>query len=101
MRDNWEEYQATGAEVAAISTDTVESHRRFAENRKLPMRLLSDPSGEVSKLYGASSWLPGRAARAVVVIDARGVVRHLKVQSLSIFRPSDAEVLEAIRAAQA
>jgi peroxiredoxin Q/BCP len=100
VRDNWEDYKATGAEVIGISTDTVEKHRQFAENRNLPLRLLSDPSGEVSKLYGASSWLPGRAARAVVVVDADGVVRHHKVQSLSIFRPRDAEVIEAINAAR-
>src|SRR5919107_5302377 len=55
VRDNWEEYEATGAEVVGVSTDTVESHKRFAENRNLPLRLLSDPRGEVSKLYGASS----------------------------------------------
>jgi peroxiredoxin Q/BCP len=101
VRDNWEQYRATGAEVVGISTDTEESHKRFAEKRELPLRLLSDPKGEVSKLYGASSWLPGRAARAVVVIDASGVVRHLKVQPLSVFRPRDAEVIEAIRAAGA
>jgi peroxiredoxin Q/BCP len=100
VRDNWEAYRETGAEVVGISTDSEESHRRFAENRDLPLRLLSDPRGEVSKLYGASSWLPSRAARAVVVIDAKGVVRQLKVQPLSIFRPSDAEIIEAIRAAQ-
>jgi peroxiredoxin Q/BCP len=100
VRDNWEAYQATGAEIVGISTDSEESHRRFAEKRDLPLRLLSDPRGEVSKLYGASSWLPGRSARAVVVIDASGVVRHLKVESLSIFRPRDAEIVEAIRAAQ-
>ena len=101
VRDNWEAYRETGAEVVGVSTDTVESHRRFAEHRRLPMRLLSDPRGEVSRLYGASSWLPGRAARAVVVVDAEGVVRHLKVQPLSIFRPRDREVIEAIRAARA
>lgn len=100
VRDHWEEYERTGAEVVGISTDTEASHRRFSEKRKLPLRLLSDPKGEVSKLYGASSWLPGRAARAVVVIDAKGVVRHLKVQPLSIFRPRDEEIIEAIRAAQ-
>jgi peroxiredoxin Q/BCP len=100
VRDNWEAYRATGAEVVGISTDTVEKHRQFAENRNLPLRLLSDPSGEVSKLYGASSWLPGRSARAVVVVDADGVVRHHKVQPLSLFRPRDAEIIEAIRAAQ-
>src|SRR3982751_588398 len=43
VRDNWELYRATGAEVVGISTDTEESHKRFAENRNLPLRLLSDP----------------------------------------------------------
>ena len=101
VRDNWEQYRETGAEVVGVSTDTEESHRRFAEKRDLPLRLLSDPKGEVSKPYGAASWLPGRSARAVAVIDAAGVVRHLKVQPLSLFRPRDAEIIEAIRAAQA
>jgi peroxiredoxin len=100
VRDNWEQYRATGAEVVGVSTDTEESHKKFAEKRELPLRLLSDPKGEVSKLYGASSWLPGRSARAVVVVDAKGVVRSRKVQPVSLFRPGDAEVIEAIRAAQ-
>lgn len=100
VRDNWEEYRATGAEVVGISTDSEESHKKFTENRELPLRLLSDPRGEVSRLYGAASWLPGRSARAVVVIDAKGVVRSRKVQPVSLFRPRDAEVIAAIRAAQ-
>jgi thioredoxin-dependent peroxiredoxin len=100
VRDRWDDYSGTGAEVVGISTDSVESHRRFAENRKLPLKLLSDPEGEVARLYGASSWLPGRAARAVVVIDAEGVVRHHKVQPLSLLRPDDEEVLAAVRAAR-
>jgi peroxiredoxin Q/BCP len=100
VRDNWEAYRETGAEVVGVSTDTVEKHRQFAADRNLPLRLLSDPKGEVSKLYGAASWLPGRAARAFVVVDAGGVVRHHKVQPLSIFRPRDAEVIEAIKAAR-
>jgi thioredoxin-dependent peroxiredoxin len=101
VRDNWEQYQETGAEVVGISTDSVESHRRFAEHHSLPLRLLSDPDRRVAELYGAKSWLPGRAARAVVVIDAEGHVRHNRAQSLSLFRPKDDEVLAAIREAQA
>jgi len=76
VRDNWEQYRETGAEVVGISTDSVESHRAFAEHHSLPLRLLSDPDGAAAKVYGAKSWLPGRAARAVVVIDAEGRVRH-------------------------
>jgi peroxiredoxin Q/BCP len=101
VRDNWEQYQETGAEVVGISTDSVESHRKFAEHHSLPLRLLSDPDRRVASLYGAKSWLPGRAARVVVVIDAEGRVRHKRAEFLSLFRPKDDEVLAAIRAAQA
>ena len=97
VRDRWEDYAATGAEVVGVSTDSVESHRKFAEHHSLPLRLLSDSEGEVAKMYGAKSWLPGRTARAVVVIGPEGKVRHNKTQPLSLFRPKDDEVLAAIR----
>jgi thioredoxin-dependent peroxiredoxin len=100
VRDHWADYLATGAEVVGVSTDTVESHRKFSERHALPFRLLADPESRVTSLYGVRSWLPGRSARAVVVIDADGLVRHRQVQPLSLFRPKDDRVLEAIRAAQ-
>jgi len=100
VRDNWNAYAATGAEVVGISTDSVESHQKFTEHHNLPLRLLSDPDGKVHKAYDASSWLPGRAARAVVVVDAEGIIRYRKVETVSLFRPRDAEIIEAIRAAQ-
>jgi peroxiredoxin Q/BCP len=100
VRDRWEDYAATGAEVVGVSTDSVESHKKFADRHSLPLRLLSDPERKVAEMFGAKSWLPGRAARSVVVIDAEGRVRHNRAQPLSLFRPKDDEVLAAIRAAQ-
>lgn len=100
VRDRWDDYSGTGAEVVGISTDSVESHRKFAENRKLPLRLLSDPEAKVIGLYGVRSWLPGRSARAVVVVGADGRVSYRKVQPLSLFRPGDDEIIAAVRAAQ-
>ncbi|HMQ04467.1 MAG TPA: peroxiredoxin [Pyrinomonadaceae bacterium] len=97
MRDHWSEYQATGAEVVGISTDSVESHKGFAEKNELPLRLLSDPDGKVSAAYGMKSWLPGRSARGVVVIDKEGKIAYHKVQAVSLFRPADEDVLAAIR----
>ena len=97
VRDHWSEYQATGAEVVGISSDSVESHKDFAEKHSLPLRLLSDPDGKVSKQFGMHSWVPGRAARGVVVVDQEGKVAYSKVQALSLFRPADDEVLEAIK----
>ena len=99
VRDHWSEYQATGAEVVGISTDTVESHQGFAEKHSLPLRLLSDPDGAVSAKYDMKSWLPGRSARGVVVIDKEGKIVYSKVQPLSLFRPKDDDVLEAIKKA--
>jgi thioredoxin-dependent peroxiredoxin len=100
VRDNWSEYQATGAEVVGISTDSIDSHKNFADKYSLTLRLLSDERGEVAALYGAKSWLPGRSGRAVVVIDKAGRVAYHKVQPVSLFRPKDEDILEATRQAE-
>lgn len=100
VRDHWSEYQATGAEVVGISTDSVESHKGFAEKNQLPLRLLSDPDRKVSEMYDMKSWLPGRSARGVVVIDKEGKIAYHKAQPLSLFRPADDDVLAAIKAAE-
>ncbi|HEX8266857.1 MAG TPA: peroxiredoxin [Pyrinomonadaceae bacterium] len=97
VRDHWSDYQATGAEVVGISTDSVQSHENFAAKHQLPLRLLADDRGEVIKLFGVKSWLPNRSARAVFVIDKKGVIRYRKVQALSVMRPKDADVLAAIK----
>lgn len=100
VRDNWADYTATGAEVVGISTDSAASHKDFAEKHGLPLTLLSDEKGEVVGNYEVKSWLPGRSARAVVVIDKDGKIRHHQIQSLSLFRPKDDEVLAAISTAE-
>jgi peroxiredoxin Q/BCP len=100
VRDRWDDYSETGAEVVGISTDSVESHRDFATHHKLPLRLLSDVGGEVARLYGAQSLIPGKVARSVFVIDASGVVRYRDVRPLGLFRPKDEDVIRAIREAQ-
>ena len=100
VRARWEDYVATGAEVVGISTDSVESHKKFAEHHDLPLRLLSDSDQVVANLYGARSLIPGKVARSVFVIDGKGIIRYRDVRPLGLFRPKDDEVLGAIREAQ-
>jgi len=100
VRDRWDDYLATGAEVVGISSDSIESHRKFAEHHKLPLRLLSDSEGTASGLYGARSLIPGKVARSVFVIDAQGILRHSDVRPLGLFKPKDDVTIAAIRAAQ-
>jgi thioredoxin-dependent peroxiredoxin len=97
IRDRWTDYESTGAEVVAISAGSVESHKQFAEHHDLPQRLLADERGEVIKLFNVRS-LFGGAQRAVIVIDAEGVIRHRK-SIIPFFRPGDDEVIAAIRSA--
>jgi peroxiredoxin Q/BCP len=100
VRDRWEDYAATGAEVVGLSTNTVDSHKSFAEHHNLPLRLLSDVDRKVADLYGAQSLIPGKVARSVFVIDAGGVIRHRDVRPLGLFRPRDDDTIKAIKEAQ-
>lgn len=93
VRDNWQRYAATGAEVVGISTDSVASHKVFAEKYGLTLKLLSDPDAKVVSAYGVKSWIPGKSARAVVVIGRDGRVAYHKTQTLSVFRPDDDEII--------
>jgi thioredoxin-dependent peroxiredoxin len=96
VRDRWEDYSATGAEVVGISTDSVESHKNFTQHHELPLRLLSDVGANVANLYGARSLIPGKVARSVFVIDGQGIIRYRDVRPLGLFRPKDDEVIKAI-----
>jgi peroxiredoxin Q/BCP len=100
VRNRWDDYQATGAEVVGISPDSIESHRKFAEHHDLPLRLLSDADGKVSTLYGARSLIPGKVARSVFVIDAEGILRYQDVRPLGLLKPKDDVIISAIREAQ-
>src|SRR5436853_4579988 len=100
VRDRWEDYRATGAEVVGISTNSVESHKNFAEHHSLPLRLLADVDQKVADLYGAQSLIPGKVARSVFVIDGDGVITYRDVRPLGLFRPKDDDTIKAIKAAQ-
>ena len=100
IRNRWQDYAATGAEIVGISTDSIESHRRFIEHHNLPLRLLSDPERRVADSYGARSIIPGKVARSVFVIDPNGVIRYREVRPLGLFKPKDDDIIQAIQKAQ-
>ena len=78
FRDAYEELTTAGAEVVGVSSDSAESHRRFADRRELQFPIVSDPDGAVRRLYGASSSrLFGKTGRVTYLIDEEGVVRDV------------------------
>jgi thioredoxin-dependent peroxiredoxin len=98
MRDRWTDYQATGAEVVGVSVGSVESHKAFADHYNLPQKLLADDKGEVTRLYKVKLLVGAESQRAVIAIDPAGVIRYKK-STFPIFRPSDDDVIAAIRSA--
>lgn len=99
VRDYWAEYVATGADIVGISPGTMEAHHLFAEHHQLPIPLLADVDSGVTKVYSHHWCMPNWMTRAIVIIDAKGIIRLRRVM-LRAFRPTDKEVLVAIRYAQ-
>lgn len=96
VRDNWQKYKETGAEVIGINKDSIEKHKSFTNNHNLTLRLLSDPDCEVIKAYGMKA--PFWIKRGVVVINGDGIIKYRKTV-FPAFRPADDEIIAAIKAA--
>jgi thioredoxin-dependent peroxiredoxin len=77
VRDSWGELKDC-AMVFGVSTDSIESHRRFIDKFQLPFPLLSDPARQIVKDYNV--WVEkifmGKKSmgveRSTFVIDGNG-----------------------------
>jgi thioredoxin-dependent peroxiredoxin len=78
FRDLADVFEEADALVVGISSQSVESHRQFAEQNKLNYTILSDSENEVRKLFG----VPGKVfglipGRVTYVADKSGKVAHI------------------------
>jgi len=101
IRDAWDAFRETGAEVYGVSPDGEASHAKFKNKYGLPFALLADPDHELTEQYGfwTKKTLAGKTymgvERSTVVIDENGTVKKI----LRKVKPDDhaAQVLEALR----
>jgi peroxiredoxin Q/BCP len=96
FRDSFEALGRLDAEIIGISSDSVDSHRGFAEKHNLPFTLLSDEGGKVRKRYGVPSTFGLFPGRVTYVIDKGGVVRHVFSSQLEVEKHV-AEALKTLR----
>ena len=96
FRDDYDQFEKLDAEVIGISSDSVESHRRFAKKHDLPFTLLSDEVGQVRKRYGVRNSFGLFPGRVTYVIDEEGVVGHIFSSQLGV----EQHVEEALKALQ-
>ncbi len=76
-RDRYAEIAGRRAQVVGISTDSVETQRRFKEKYRLPYPLLSDEGGTVARKYAGTIPVLGLSRRASFVVDRDGTVKQI------------------------
>jgi peroxiredoxin len=91
------EFQAFDAQLLGISVDGVWCHAAFTADRKLQFPLLADfePKGAVARQYGSFEETGGFCKRALVVIDATGIVRWSYVSPIGV-NPGADGILSAL-----
>ncbi|MEO6845841.1 MAG: thioredoxin-dependent thiol peroxidase [Chthoniobacterales bacterium] len=52
LRDKWQHFTDSGAEVFGISINTPESHKDFIKKYDLPFALISDPDHKIIESFG-------------------------------------------------
>ncbi len=77
LRDNLEDFEASGVTLLAVSCDSVFAQKAWAEQEGFGFDLLSDfwPHGAVARAYGVLDEETGIALRGSFLVDADGVVR--------------------------
>jgi len=104
-------FQASGAEIVSVSTDTVFTHKAWHDTsegiRAIKYPMAADPSGKIAMAYGVlieddgPELTPdeGLALRGTFIIDPTGTLRSMEVNDNSIGRKGS-ETLRKLQAAQ-
>jgi peroxiredoxin (alkyl hydroperoxide reductase subunit C) len=104
--EKYDELKKAGAEVLAVSTDSVFSHRAWINTTEdkgglgsIKYVLASDITKDVSRDYGVLMEDKGIALRGLFIIDPEGILQYQVVHSLNIGRSVDEtlRVLEALK----
>jgi peroxiredoxin len=97
------EFERRGAQILAISVDSIYSHGAWAAVRGLSFPLLADfhPKGEVARRYQVYREPDGFSERALYIIDGEGVIRYAHVSPQLNHVPDIYELFEALDAVAA
>lgn len=84
FRDSHEEFLKYDCQVIGISSDSIESHRQFADNHNFRFVLLADTEKKVRKLFNVPGSLFGLIpGRVTYIIDLEGKIRGIHNSQLN------------------
>lgn len=97
------QFQAEGAEIVSISTDTPFVHKAWHDSspaiRQIQYPMLSDPTGNLCREFGTYIEKDGLSLRGSFIADPDGVLQAMEICSNNIGR-SAAELLRKLQAAK-
>lgn len=98
---HYNEFKKLNAEILGASTDSVYSHKAWADSSlgKMQFPLLGDTSHSISKSFGVLLHDKGIALRGTFVIDPNGVLKSAVVNDLPVGRSVE-ETLRTVQALQ-
>lgn len=103
MANAYELFQAEGAEVISVSTDTVFTHKAWHDNseaiKKITYPMAADPTGEMCMTFDTYIVDEGLSLRGTFVIDPDGVLKLAEINDNSIGRSAE-ELLRKLKAAK-
>lgn len=99
FRDNLSALTESGADVIGVSTDSWESHERFASKYGLEFALASDQDSTVRKAYGVGKTLGVFTERVSFLVGPDGHIEQVWPKVKAADHP--AEVLAEVRARSA
>jgi peroxiredoxin (alkyl hydroperoxide reductase subunit C) len=104
--DRYEDFEAIGADIIGVSTDSVYSHRAWLQTPRdksgvegLKYPLAADATKQVARDYGVLIEDRGIALRGLFVIDPEGILRYKVIHDLNVGRSAE-ETLRVIQALQ-
>ena len=101
IAEKYKELQKLGVEIISVSTDSLETHKDWAEKseaiRSIEYPMGSDEFAHLSEKLGVYSENEHCCFRATVIIDPDGFIRVHEVNTIEIGRSAD-ELLRKIHA---
>ena len=94
-----EQFDGLGAQILAISPQSVESHDRFSGVHGFRFPLLADADLTVGRAYGILGPV-GFYRRSVFVIDGDGILRYSHRATAGLTFRKTAELVDAVKAAR-
>ena len=101
--EHYDAFQAAGAEVYIVTTDTHFAHKVWHETSsavgKAKFPLVGDPTHQLTRAFGVHIDEAGLALRGTFVIDPEGTIKTMEVHDNAIARDVS-ETLRKLKAAQ-